>query len=49
MRREDSDSADLNDIAVGDIRFLFGNLVPAQQRLGHRVHLIVVRAIRELR
>jgi len=28
---------------------LFGNFVPTQERLGHRVDLIVVDAIRELR
>jgi hypothetical protein len=40
-----SDRADLNDVAVGDVGLLFGNLVPAKQRLGHRDDLIVMGAV----
>jgi hypothetical protein len=37
--------ADLNDSAVGDVRLLLRNFVPAPQRLGHRIDLIVVGAV----
>jgi hypothetical protein len=43
-----SKQADLNDVAVGNVRLLFGDLVPSQQCLVHGVDLIVVGARRAI-